>query len=370
MLGAASKIFGKIYIDWLLFLPALLISLAGLVTMNSFSGDDYFFSRQSIWLLVSVGIFLAASAMDWRFLRQTKAVVSVFLGIVGVLVILLAIGEITRGAQSWFQLGAFAFQPADPAKIAVILMLAKYFSRRHIEIRNIRHIVVSAVYALIIFSLVFLQPDFGSAMVILGIWFGMVLVSGISKKHLALVFILGAAASAILWAFVFDDFQKNRIISFIDPLSDIRGTGYHAYQSTVAVGSGGFLGKGIGQGSQSKLKFLPEYQTDFIFAAFAEEWGVLGASILLGICLFLLWMIVNKAQSAPSNFETLFGLGVAAMFTIHILVVGGMNLGIMPITGITFPFMSYGGSHLITEWLALGIFAGMSRGSRVPRVEL
>lgn len=364
-----ARILGKVHIDWGLFAPAILISLAGLVTMNSFSGENYFFTRQSMWLLVSLGVFFVASAVDWRFLRQTKVVVSIFFAILAVLFILLGVGQITRGAQSWFQFGAFALQPADPAKIAVILMLAKYFSRRHVEIRNIRHIIVSAAYALLLFFPVFLQPDFGSGMVILGIWFCMVLVSGISKKHLALVAILSATAAAGLWFFAFTPEQKDRVVSFLNPLADVRGAGYHAYQSTVAVGSGGVLGKGIGQGSQSKLKFLPEYQTDFIFAAFAEEWGFVGAVALLICCLFLLMRIVGNAQRAATNFETLFGMGVAALFAIHILVVAGMNLGIMPITGITFPLMSYGGSHLITEWFALGVLSSMHRLSSGPRGE-
>lgn len=368
MRDTISKLAGRIHVDWYLLVPALLLSLAGLVTMNSFSGDNYFFSRQSIWLLVSLAIFFTASAVDWRFLRNTRVVVPVFLATLAVLGILLGVGQVTRGAVSWFQLGAFAFQPADPAKLVLIIILAKYFSRRHIEIKNIRHIIISAVYAFLLFFLVFLQPDFGSAMVILGIWFGMVLVSGISKKHLALVAILGLIASAVLWTSVFNQTQKDRILSFLHPLADVRGAGYHAYQSTVAVGSGGLLGKGIGQGSQSKLKFLPEYQTDFIFAAFTEEWGFVGAVTILVLCFILLTRIVNNAQMAASNFDTLFGLGTAILFAIHILVVAGMNLGIMPITGITFPFMSYGGSHLITEWFALGVLSSMKRHSQAPRV--
>ena len=356
------------HVDWYLFVPAFIISLAGLVTMNSFSGENYFFPRQSIWLLVSISIFLVATAVDWRFLRNTRVLVPIFAVTIVALVGLLAIGQVTRGVVSWFQFGAFAFQPSDPAKLVIILILSKYFSRRHIEIKNLRHILVSGVYALLIFILVFLQPDFGGAMVILGIWFGMVLVSGISKKHLAFVAVLGTITLAILWMFVFAPYQKARIVSFIHPLSDIRGTGYNAYQSTVAVGSGEVLGKGIGQGSQSKLQFLPEYETDFIFAAFTEEWGFVGAVTLLLLCLVLLTRIVNNAELGATNFETFFGLGVSILFAIHITVHAGMNMGIMPVTGITFPFMSYGGSHLITEWFTLGVLSSMKRHSQGTRV--
>lgn len=368
MISSILRFTDRMHIDWCIFAPAVLISLAGLVTMNSFSGDNYFFFRQSIWLLFSVTIFFLMTTVDWRFLRRTKVLVSIFIATLGVLLILLIEGQVTRGVQSWFQFEFFALQPSDPAKLVIILILSKYFSRRHIEIKNIRHIIVSGVYAFLIFILVFLQPDFGGAMVILGIWFGMVFVSGISKKHLAFVAILGVAIATILWSFVFAPYQQARIISFIHPLADIRGTGYNAYQSTVAVGSGGIFGKGIGQGSQSKLRFLPEYETDFIFAAFAEEWGFVGTAILLILCLIMLTRIVNNAQMAAANFETLFGLGVAILFSIHIIVHAGMNMGIVPVTGITFPLMSYGGSHLVTEWFVLGMLSSMKRHSQGPRL--
>jgi len=368
MMQLITKFKERLHVDWSLFVPAMLLSLAGLVTMNSFSGENYFFSRQSIWLLVSVLIFFAATTIDWRFLRRTKILVPVFVITLVVLAILLSAGQVTRGAQSWFQFGAFTFQPSDPAKLVIILMLAKYLSRRHIEIKNLRHILVSGAYALLVCLLVFLQPDFGGALVILGIWAGMVLVSGISKKHLAFVAILGIAASAILWMFVFAPYQKARIVSFIHPLADVRGAGYNAYQSTIAIGSGEIFGKGIGQGSQSKLQFLPEYETDFIFAAFAEEWGFAGAVMLLGLCLAMLIRITDNAKLAATNFETFFGLGVVVWFAVHIAVNAGMNMGILPVTGITFPFMSYGGSHLVTEWLALGIISSMTRHSQGPRL--
>lgn len=353
--------------DWYIFVPAILISLAGLVTMNSFDQENYFFLRQSIWILVSVIIFLAATAVDWRFLKRTRVLVPLFVVTVIMLLALFFLGNVVKGAQSWFQFGIFAFQPSDPAKLIVILILAKYFSRRHIEIRNIRHIMVSGFYALVIFALVFLQPDFGGAVTIFGIWLGMVLVSGISKKHLAAVAILGTLAALIMWGFVFAPYQKARIVTFLNPLTDIHGAGYNAYQSTIAVGSGQIFGKGVGQGSQSKLRFLPEYETDFIFAAYAEEWGFVGTVVLLSLCLMIIFRIVNNAENAASNFETLFGLGLVVLFVVQIIIHAGMNMGILPVTGLTFPLMSYGGSHLVTEWFALGILSSFTRYSKGPR---
>lgn len=362
------KFLDRIELDWGIFVPALLISLAGLVTMHSFTGENYFFFRQSIWILLSVFVFLSASIVDWRFLRRTSVLMPLFLAILALLGGLFLVGTVTRGVQSWFQLGFAAFQPSDLAKLVLILILAKYFSRRHIEIANLRHVLVSGVYAGILFVLVFLQPDFGSAMVIFGIWLGMILVSGISKKHLAWVAGGAIALSAVLWLFVFQPYQKARILTFLNPMADIHGAGYNAYQSTIAVGSGQIFGKGVGQGSQSKLEYLPEYETDFIFAAFAEEWGFVGTAILLSLMLYLLFRIVNNSARGATNFETLFGLGVTILFAVHVAVHAGMNMGVMPVTGIVFPLMSYGGSHLVMEFLALGMISSMRRDSQGPRL--
>ncbi|MCI5108909.1 MAG: rod shape-determining protein RodA [Candidatus Pacebacteria bacterium] len=351
-------------IDWLMFFSALFVSLAGLVTMSSFVGQNPFFEKQILWIVISVIIFFVFSLFDFRFLRRTEVVVGLFLLSCLVLLLLFITGSIFQGAQSWFNFGFFTFQPSDPIKLVVVLLLAKYFTRRHVEIAHIKHIFISAAYVSIIFLLVFLQPDFGSAIIILGIWFGMVLVSGISKKHLFLVLGLGLLSMAILWTFVFHDYQKQRIITFISPLTDIQGAGYNAYQSTIAVGSGEFLGKGIGFGTQSKLSFLPEYHTDFIFAAFAEEWGFVGVIFLFLLYSLLFYRIVNLSFHGAGNFETLFGLGVAVLFASHFIIHVGMNVGLLPVTGTTIPFMSYGGSHLLTEFMAIGILSGMSRYKR------
>ena len=205
-----------------------------------------------------------------------------------------------------------------------------------------------------------LQPDFGSAIIIALIWLGMVLLSGISRTHLFAVIGISIVAFSGLWLFGFQDYQKTRILTFLHPLADIQGAGYNAYQSTVAVGSGEFLGKGIGYGTQSKLRFLPEYQTDFIFAAFAEEWGFVGVLLLFVLYGVLFWRIIVSAMRGASNFETLFALGVLCYFGAHFLLHTGINVGLLPVTGTTIPFMSYGGSHLLAEFLALGMLSGQA----------
>jgi rod shape determining protein RodA len=352
------------HIDWVLMLFLVPILAAGLVTMTSFGLEADLFGRQLIWIGVSLLVFLGASLIDASVLKKTKVMVFLYGFFIMLLVGLFFFGSTIKGAQSWYDFGFFSFQPADLMKVVLILILAKYFSRRHVEIANIKHLFISGLYAMLPFLLVFLQPDFGTAMIILLVWFGMVLVSGINKKHLLYVFIAGVVTFGLLWSFVFADYQKARIKSFLDPLSDIQGTGYNAYQSTIAVGSGQMFGKGLGYGTQSRLQFLPEYETDFIFAAFSEEWGFVGSMIVLLSYMLVLWRILDNAKKGSSNFETLFGVGVAIMFFSHLAINIGMNIGLMPVTGITLPFMSHGGSHLLTEFIALGILMSMRKDNR------
>jgi rod shape determining protein RodA len=294
-------------------------------------------------------------------LRTGNIVFYLYLAILFLLALILVIGEVTLGAQSRFDLGFFSFQPSDPAKLVLIMVLAKYFSKRHVEIGDLRHVIISGIYAFLIFALVFVQPDFGSGIILASIWFGLVLVAGISWKHLGSVVLLGTVAFSGLWLFGFEEYQKERIMTFLHPLADIRGAGYNAYQSTIAVGSGQLLGKGVGYGTQSKLQFLPEYETDFIFAAYAEEWGFVGVVFLFFLYGVVIMRTLRISLRAETNFERIFGAGVAILFTSHFLVHIGMNIGLLPVTGTTVPFLSYGGSHLITEFLALGILMGMNK---------
>lgn len=346
------------------FLVILFVCIGGLLTMSSFKGDDSYFWKQGLWITISLSAFITASYLEYRFLKQTRVVMGIYITLLSVLLLLFGLGYVAKGAQSWFNFGGFSFQPSDFMKLALIIVLAKYFSRRHIEIANIRHIIVSGIYAAIPFALILLQPDLGSALVLGAIWFGMVLVSGISKRHLFVVIVIAITTFLLAWNFVFKPYQKARIMNFIYPLQDIRGTGYNAYQSTIAVGSGGLFGKGIGYGTQSRLNFLPEYKTDFIFAAYAEEWGFVGAVLLLVFYFIILYKLATYALVADSTFEALFTYGVLIWLLTHIVINIGMNLGIMPVTGIPLPLMSYGGSHLLAECIALGICAGMHRYSR------
>lgn len=359
------------HIDW--FLVAFVVPLigAGLITMKSFVDDTPFFEQQLLWTGVSFIIFLFLSFFDYRFLKKTKVLMFIYLFCLVLLASLFVFGSTIKGATSWFDLGLFSFQPVDLMKLVLIVILAKYFSRRHVEIKNPKHIFISAIYAFVPFGLVFIQPDFGSAIIIFLIWFGVTLVSGISKKHLLIIFGIGVTCMALLWSFVFQDYQKARIETFLNPLADVQGVGYNAYQSTIAVGSGEFFGKGVGYGTQSRLQFLPEYETDFIFAAFSEEWGFVGSFTVLILYMLVIWRILRIAMYASTNFEMLFGIGFAVMIMAHTIVNIGMNIGLMPVTGITLPFMSYGGSHLLTLFIGLGILMGMNKyGRKIHRDDM
>lgn len=347
--------------DFWLFGAAFVLAMLGLSTMYTFQSDSGFFDRQIIWIVVALFAMCVALFPDYRFLRAGNTAFITYVVAVLLLFLVLIFGEVTLGAQSRFNLGFFSFQPAEFAKLVLIALLAKYFSKRHEMIGDFKHILVSGMYTFVIFALVFIQPDFGSALIIFAIWFGMILIAGIRLRHLLFVFLLGVMAFGAMWNFVLLDYQKDRIATFINPLADIQGAGYNVYQSIIAVGSGQVWGKGVGYGTQSKMEFLPEHETDFIFAAFAEEWGLVGALLLFSLFGIVVWRLIRLAINGASNFERLFTSGVAIMIIAHFTIHTGMNIGLLPVTGLTIPFMSYGGTHLLVEFIALGIAMAMSR---------
>ncbi|MES2623353.1 MAG: rod shape-determining protein RodA [Patescibacteria group bacterium] len=353
----------KLKIDWYICIPAMLLAAFALFTLASFGEVQTRFIKQFVWVLIGIGVFFFVHKLDLSYLQERKVTLAIYGAAILALLLLFVSGHVAKGAQSWIRLGFLSIQPTDPAKIALILLLAKYFSKRHIEISAFRHIFASGMYAGALCILVLLQPDFGSAVTVFAIWAGMVFVSGISKKHIIILAVAVILSVVGAWNFAFKEYQKQRIINFIHPLADIRGSGYNQYQAVIAVGSGQLWGKGVGYGTQSKLKFLPEYQTDFIFAAFAEEWGFVGVTVLLLLCATILLRMLYIARHASTNFDVLFITGVVVFFGVHMCINIGMNIGVMPVTGIPLPFMSYGGSHIMMEFLALGIVSSMA-GSR------
>ncbi len=352
-------------IDWVMLAAIVPIIMGGLATMAGFQNEAGVFSRQLLWVGIGGALMFLLAKIDMRFLRDSRYIILAYGLSMLLLVLVLVAGKTVKGSKSWFDFGgAFSFQPTDIVKLLVLAALAKYLSRRHIEIARLKHLFISALYVALPVGLILMQPDFGSAMIFVVLWLGMALVAGISKKHILIVISIGIAAFGIAWFALFEPYQKARIQTFINPTADIRGSGYNAYQSMIAVGSGGFFGKGLGYGTQSRLNYLPEYETDFIFAAFSEEWGFIGSLVILIAFGVLLWRIIVHARRAASNFEALFCTGFAILLTGHIIINVGMNLGIMPVAGIPLPFMSYGGSHLLGEFIGLGIVMSMARYER------
>ena len=354
----------RLFFDWTLLLPALMLSFLGILTMSTFGQGASLAPRQIIWLFVGVGVYFTLSTLDMRFVRRTTVVMTLYALSFVLLALLLVIAHPVLGARAWFSLGPISFQPADLAKLALIALLAKYLSRRHVEIGDFRHILVSGAYALAFMVLILVEPDLGNVIIFGTLWLGMMLISGISKKHLAVLGLIGLVVASALWFGGLKSYQRARIVSFVNPAADIHGAGYNAYQAKIAVGSGEWFGKGIGYGTQSKLRFLPEYQTDFIFAAFAEEWGFAGVVLLLFLYALLFTRLAQIARAAATNFDAFFTLGVLILFAAHVAIHAGISLGLLPVTGTTIPFMSSGGSHLVLEFATLGIITSLSRHGR------
>lgn len=353
------------HVDWILYAATLPLLAGGLVSIYVFRGDNGLFGKQVFWISFCFLLSLVIATLDTRLLRSSRLILAFYGSILVLLLGLMFSHTVWNGAKGWINLGFFAFQPAEPMKLALILVLAKYFSRRHVEIARIKHIFISLFYALLPAIVVLRFPDLGSAIIYLGIWLGMTLVSGINKKHLIALFAVGLIAAGGMWSFYLKPFQKARITTFLYPEEHVQGTGWHVYQAKVAIGSGEVMGKGIGEGTQSRLKFLPEHETDFIFSSFAEEWGFIGVIFLFVSFGVIIFRIIGEGLRGATNFETLFASGFAVFLIIQFGIHVGMNLGLMPVTGRTLPFVSYGGSHLLVEFIGIGLLMGMRRWQQV-----
>lgn len=351
-------------LDWILVGSIILLLVIGLLSIASASqartGELTIFKKQLVFAVFGLTLMCLLSFVDYRFLRNYPAIVlSLYISSVLLLFSLLLWGSKIRGAASWFRInlssGALNFEPVELVKFSIIILLAKYFSSRHIDFGLFRHIVISGFYIAIPFMLILLQPDLGSAVLIVIIWIGIMLVSGIRARHLLVLFLIFSILSGTAWQFFLKDYQRARILTFFEPQKDPFGYGYNVLQSIIAVGSGKFWGKGLGHGSQSQLNFLPEQHTDFIFATIAEEWGFLGVSFILVLFGLIFWRLFVAMSNATTNFARLFIFGFTALLLAHISINIGMNIGFLPVMGIPLPLLSYGGSSLISIIVAFGI---------------
>ncbi len=351
--------------DPFIIVPIIVLVCAGFVTLLSFSGTESWFIinqsflRQVMYVLVGILIFRFITQYDPKWISHSGIVTSLFIASLVLLGLVTLVGNKVNGARSWFDLGFISLQPADFVKISFVALLAKYLSKRHVLLGHIKHFFVTGVYCALPVGLIFLQPDLGTALVFMGIWLGMVLVAGLSRKFVLGILIATIVVVVSSWLFLLKPYQKDRIIAFVDPLHDVSGSGYNAYQSVVAAGSGGFLGRGLGFGTQSRLEYLPVHTSDFIVASFLEEWGFVGGVILCISVATLLARIVWYARRSRSNFEALFLIGFVMWIGVHAIIHIGMNIGLLPVTGLPMPFMSLGGSHIVAEFAMLGIVMAM-----------
>ncbi len=365
-MNISSNIFLKKF-DWLLLIFAAFLTISGLVCLYGLSlssGDFSNFNQQLIFFLVGIILAISLSLINFKALRDSSLfVLALYLFSIILLLGVFFLGKEIRGSRSWYAFGSFTFQPVEIVKIIFIIFFAKYFSQRHVEMYQTRHIVLSFVYAFLPTALVFLQPDFGSAIILLLIWLLMMLVSGIKRKHLLIILAVGALCFLVAWNFVFSQEQKERFSTFIEPYInpageylDPQGTGYHIQQSIIAVGSGGLLGKGISEPyTQAKLGFLPEAHNDFIFASFVEMFGLVGALILFLLFGLFFWRVIEIARQANNNFSRLLAAGFVILVGVEAFINIGMNIGLLPISGLPLPFLSYGGSSLLSLFIGIGI---------------
>lgn len=345
-------------LDWVLVGAVVLLCAFGLVGILSTSlakGDFSNFYKQLIFFAVGLAIMFAISFFDYRVLRNNSYLILLLFFIsLALLAGTLFLGPEIKGASRWYRIGGISLDPLEPAKIILIILLAKYFSMRHVEMYKLRHIFISGFYVLIMAGLVFLRPNLGGAMILTLIWLGVLLVSGIKLKHFLILLLCFMVASGVGWQFFLKDYQKSRVVAFLFP-QDILGTAWSQIQTKIAIGSGQMFGQGVGQGSQVQYGFLPEPHTDFIFSVIAQEWGMAGVAVFFMLYVILIWRILKIAVESQSNFTRLFAVGFAivlmAQFTINV----GMNLALLPVVGIYLPFVSYGGSGLIANFISLGI---------------
>lgn len=345
------------YFDWPLLASVLILSLVGLTMIYSTGLSNQ--TESSLWLkqLVALVIGMAGlfffSALDYRFWAKNSVWVYGFsiLLLLGVLIV----GTDIRGSTRWYNLGFANFQPAEFSKLALLLVLAKFLESRGMLIQKFGNVLQSFLYVIVPVGLIMAQPDLGTAGVHVGIWLGLLYLGPIPKRFFLYLLVAFLIFAVVAWQFVLAPYQKVRVESFLNPTSDPLGRGYNVLQSIVAVGSGGLTGTGLARGLQSQLRFLPERQTDFIFASTVEELGLLGGGLVLALVIFALFRMIRIMTRARDSFGAYVAGGAVFLFAGQAIINIGMNLGLFPVTGITLPFLSYGGSSIVISFWIIGI---------------
>ena len=345
-------------IDGILLTASILSVAVGLFSIYSITQGGPLqvkLTKQFIFLLIGMIGMGAVAYLDFRVLNHTQIIFFLYAVSNVLLAAVFFWGTEIRGVSQWFRIGPLSFQPVEFAKITSILILAKYFSMRHIEIARFRHILVSGFYIALPVVLLLLQPDLGSISIFIILWAGTMIIAGIRIRHLAMLTGAGIVIAVLAWTLVLKDYQKDRIFTFLNPTRDPLGSSYNVSQSMIAIGSGGIWGKGLGMGTQSQAGFLPESTTDFIFASLTEEMGLVGGLFLFFLFGIFFWRLFRISTGAQNNFGRFIVVGVSLVFISEIFINIGMTMGLFPVTGIPLPFVSYGGSALITSFVMLGL---------------
>ncbi len=346
-------------IDWILFFSVVLLMSFGLVEIYSIAlshgGNNLDnFHKQILFVVIGIVLTFGLCFIDFNNYSSFSNLLYAF----GFLLLLgvLFFGKVVRGTRGWYDIfGVMSLQPVEIAKIILIIFLAKYFSSHNIQNHPLRHMAVTGISALLFVLLVLRQPDFGSALILVVIWVVMLLFSGFKKKYIFMLVIAGLMMFVGAWLFFFQDYQKERVMTFLRPDTGSLEEGYNIRQATIAIGAGGLIGRGVGFGSQSQLKFLPESQNDFIFAVISEELGFLGVCLVIGFFVIFYLRLIKSAKNSSNNFGIYFLLGSGALIFIEMFINIGMNIGLLPVVGISLPFLSYGGSAILSSLVLMGI---------------
>lgn len=350
--------------DWSILLVALFLSLVGVLTIYSATRPVFhlaqksYYIRQLSWLALSLVAFIVFISLDYRW--YIKVAPLIFLAGLAFLVIALIAGKKGMGAQRWIDLGVLSFQPSEFFKLCFIISLSRALSavKEGASLNVLNILKLFTVYFVLPAVLILRQPDLGTAVILFLIFIAMILTAGIRRRIILITLIVLIVSlpfgGKVLWSGL-KEYQKQRIVAFIDPQADPQGVGYHITQSKVSIGSGGLLGKGYMKGTQGPYRFLPENHTDFIFSIFAEEWGFLGSLALFVFYLFIIWRGFDTAAKAGDRKGAFLALGVTYMLCFYFLINVGMTLGIVPVVGVPLPLMSYGGTALLSNFLALSM---------------
>jgi rod shape determining protein RodA len=357
MKGRAWQHFDFVLFGATTILIALGIALIYSATLASLPYDsenlwDTFLVRQIIYALAGIGLMLLVSFTDYSIFANVDHVIYAFL--ILSLILVYAVGQISFGAQRWIDLGIFPLQPSELAKVLLIIVLAKFLADRQEDLKRLPYLLLSMLYVGIPMIFIYIQPDLGTAIVMAVSWFAMVLIAGVRLRHLGLMALVGIIGSPIIWL-ALQDYMRERILIFFDPQRDPLGAGYNINQARIAVGSGGWLGQGFARGTQSQLHFLRVRHTDYIFSVLGEELGFVGIVLLLLLFIVVIWRILRAAEMARDTFGRLIACGIATVIAFQAIANIGMNVGLLPASGVPLPFISYGGSALIALLVGQGI---------------